>query len=89
MPTEQEHFDIYSKVIRQMSSDVTTIRTLDLGGDKLTKIGLLNIVSESNPFLGLRAIRLCLKYPELFISQLRAILRASVLGKVRLMYPMI
>jgi phosphotransferase system enzyme I (PtsI) len=89
IPTEQEHFDVYSKVIRQMSSDVTTIRTLDLGGDKLTKMRLLNIGGESNPFLGLRAIRLCLKYPKLFISQLRAILRASILGKVRLMYPMI
>jgi phosphotransferase system enzyme I (PtsI) len=89
IPTEQEHFDMYSKVIQQMSPYEATIRTFDLGGDKLTKIVLLNLGSESNPFLGLRAIRLCLKYPEIFIGQLRAILRASVLGKVKLMYPMI
>jgi phosphotransferase system enzyme I (PtsI) len=89
IPTEQEHFDIYSKVVKQMSPYATTIRTFDLGGDKLTKMGLLNIENESNPFLGLRSIRLCLKYPEIFISQLRSILRVSVLGKVKLMYPMI
>jgi phosphotransferase system enzyme I (PtsI) len=89
IPTEQEHFDMYSKVIQQMSPYEVTIRTFDLGGDKLTKIGLLNLGSESNPFLGLRAIRLCLKYPEIFIGHLRAILRASALGKVKLMYPMI
>jgi len=89
IPTEQEHFDIYSKVAQQMLPYAATIRTFDLGGDKLVKMGLLNLGGESNPFLGLRAIRLCLKYPEIFVSQLRAILRASVLGKVKLMYPMI
>jgi phosphotransferase system enzyme I (PtsI) len=89
IPTEQEHFDMYSKIVQQMLPYVATIRTFDLGGDKLAKIGLLNLGSESNPFLGLRAIRLCLKYPEIFVGQLRAILRTSVLGKVRLMYPMI
>ncbi|MDR0977871.1 MAG: phosphoenolpyruvate--protein phosphotransferase [Endomicrobium sp.] len=89
IPTEQEHFDIYSKVVQQISPYSATIRTFDLGGDKLPKIGLLDITVESNPFLGLRAIRLCLKYPEIFISQIRAILRASALGKVKLMYPMI
>jgi len=89
IPTEEEHFDIYSKVVQQISPYAITIRTFDLGGDKLTKMGLLNLGFESNPFLGLRSIRLCLKYPEIFISQLRAILRVSVLGKVKLMYPMI
>ncbi|MDR2395863.1 MAG: phosphoenolpyruvate--protein phosphotransferase [Endomicrobium sp.] len=89
IPTEQEHFDMYSKVIQQISPYEAKIRTFDLGGDKLTKIGSLNLGAESNPFLGLRAMRLCLKYPEIFIGQLRAILRASVLGKVKLMYPMI
>jgi phosphotransferase system enzyme I (PtsI) len=89
IPTEEEHFDTYSKVIQQISPYAITIRTFDLGGDKLTKMGLLNLGFESNPFLGLRSIRLCLKYPEIFISQLRAILRVSVLGKVKLMYPMI
>jgi phosphotransferase system enzyme I (PtsI) len=89
IPTEQEHFDTYFKVIQQISPYAITIRTFDLGGDKLTKMRLLNLNFESNPFLGLRSIRLCLKYPEIFISQLRAILRLSVLGKVKLMYPMI
>lgn len=89
IPTEEEHFDTYSKVVQQISPYAITIRTFDLGGDKLTKMGLLNLGFESNPFLGLRSIRLCLKYPEIFISQLRAILRVSVLGKVKLMYPMI
>ncbi|MDR2399005.1 MAG: phosphoenolpyruvate--protein phosphotransferase [Endomicrobium sp.] len=89
IPTEQEHFDIYSKVVKQIYPYATTIRTFDLGGDKLTRMGVLNIGNESNPFLGLRSIRLCLKYPEIFISQLRAILKVSVLGKVKLMYPMI
>jgi phosphotransferase system enzyme I (PtsI) len=89
IPTEDEHFDTYSKVVQQILPYAITIRTFDLGGDKLTKMGLLNLGFESNPFLGLRSIRLCLKYPEIFISQLRAILRVSVLGKVKLMYPMI
>ncbi|MDR2644821.1 MAG: phosphoenolpyruvate--protein phosphotransferase [Endomicrobium sp.] len=89
IPNEQEHFDTYSKVVQQISPYAITIRTFDLGGDKLTKMGLLNLGFESNPFLGLRSTRLCLKYPEIFISQLRAILRVSVLGKVKLMYPMI
>jgi phosphotransferase system enzyme I (PtsI) len=89
IPKEEEHFDTYSKVVQQISPYAITIRTFDLGGDKLTKMGLLNLGFESNPFLGLRSIRLCLKYPEIFISQLRAILRVSVLGKVKLMYPMI
>ncbi|MDR1662980.1 MAG: phosphoenolpyruvate--protein phosphotransferase [Endomicrobium sp.] len=89
IPKEQEHFDIYYRVVQEISPYAITIRTFDLGGDKLTKMGLLNLGFESNPSLGLRSIRLCLKYPEIFISQLRAILRVSVLGKVKLMYPMI
>jgi phosphotransferase system enzyme I (PtsI) len=90
MPSEQEHFEAYSKVVKEMSGYPTTIRTLDLGGDKFTKLGLLKLGQEQNPFLGLRAIRLCLKYPDdIFIPQLKGILRASAFGKVRLMYPMI
>jgi phosphotransferase system enzyme I (PtsI) len=89
MPTEEEHFDVYSKVIQQMAPYSVTIRTFDFGGDKLTRMGLLNLDDESNPFLGLRAIRLCLKYPEIFVSQLRGILRASAFGKIKLIYPMI
>jgi phosphotransferase system enzyme I (PtsI) len=89
MPSEEEHFEKYSKVVKEMSPHSTTIRTIDLGGDKLAKLGFLNIEQETNPFLGLRAIRLCLKYPDIFIDQLRGILRASAYGKIKLMYPMI
>ncbi|MDR1523521.1 MAG: phosphoenolpyruvate--protein phosphotransferase [Endomicrobium sp.] len=90
IPCEQEHFEAYYRVVKEMSGYPTTIRTVDLGGDKLAKFGLLKLGREQNPFLGLRAIRLCLKYPDdIFIPQLRGILRASAFGKVRLMYPMI
>ncbi|MDR1418088.1 MAG: phosphoenolpyruvate--protein phosphotransferase [Endomicrobium sp.] len=89
LPSEQEHFEEYYKVVREMSEYTTTIRTIDLGGDKFAKFGLLNVSTEQNPFLGLRAIRLCLKYPDVFITQLRGILRASAFGKIRIMYPMI
>jgi phosphotransferase system enzyme I (PtsI) len=65
------------------------IRTLDLGGDKLLPLGISGFDNEPNPFLGLRGIRLCLRFPELFKTQLRAILRASVEGKLKIMYPMI
>ncbi|MDR3071469.1 MAG: phosphoenolpyruvate--protein phosphotransferase [Endomicrobium sp.] len=89
IPSEQEHFDKYSKIVKEMTPYETTIRTVDLGGDRLTKLGLLNIGHEKNPFLGLRAMRLCLKHPDIFVDQLRGILKASAYGKVRLMYPMI
>ncbi|MDR1511377.1 MAG: phosphoenolpyruvate--protein phosphotransferase [Endomicrobium sp.] len=89
MPTEKDHFENYSKVAKIMSPYPTVIRTFDLGGDKLTKMGLLNVEQEKNPSLGLRAIRLSLKYPEIFIDQLRGVLRASAYGEIRLMYPMI
>ena len=65
------------------------IRTIDLGGDKIAKLGLMEVGKEANPFMGLRAIRFCLKYPEVFKVQLKGILRASVCGNVRIMYPMI
>jgi phosphotransferase system enzyme I (PtsI) len=87
LPTEEEHYDAYRKVAEQMKPNAVTIRTLDLGGDKF--LSQLNVPKEMNPFLGWRAIRLSLAMPELFKMQLRAILRASVHGKVRLMYPMI
>jgi phosphotransferase system enzyme I (PtsI) len=89
MPSEKDHFEEYFKVVKAMSPYPTIIRTIDLGGDKLTKMGLLNIEQEENPFLGLRAIRLCLKYPDIFVNQLRGVLKASAYGKIRLMYPMI
>ncbi|MDR3256980.1 MAG: phosphoenolpyruvate--protein phosphotransferase [Endomicrobium sp.] len=89
IPSEKDHLEKYLQVVKKMSPYPTVIRTVDLGGDKLAKMGLLNIEHEENPFLGLRAIRLCLKYPKIFIDQLRGILKASAYGKIRLMYPMI
>jgi phosphotransferase system enzyme I (PtsI) len=85
IPSEDEHFVNYVKIVKKMTPYVTVIRTVDLGGDKLFKLGSLS----KNPFLGLRAIRLCLKYPKIFINQLTGILRASAYGKIKLMYPMI
>ena len=89
MPTEEEHYHNYVKVVQQMLPYSVIIRTIDLGGDKLSHLGFEGFNTESNPFMGLRAIRLCLKYPAIFKVQLRAILRASAEGKVRIMYPMI
>ncbi|GHT24299.1 phosphoenolpyruvate--protein phosphotransferase [Endomicrobiia bacterium] len=89
MPSEKDHFEEYFKVAEAISPYPTIIRTIDLGGDKLTRMGLLSMKHEENPFLGLRAIRLCLKYPDIFVDQLRAVLKASAYGKIKLMYPMI
>jgi phosphotransferase system enzyme I (PtsI) len=89
IPNEQEHFQAYLKAAQNMKGLPTTIRTIDLGGDKLCEMGVIKIGRENNPFMGLRAIRLCLKYPEIFIEQLRGILRASSKSKIRLLYPMI
>jgi phosphotransferase system enzyme I (PtsI) len=88
-PTENEHYESYRKAVRGSFPFPVIIRTLDVGGDKLTALGLEGISPESNPFLGLRGIRLCLKYPEIFKTQLRAILRASTEGKIKIMYPMV
>lgn len=87
LPSEEEHFQNYKTVAQKMLPYSVIIRTVDLGGDKFRDS--LGLAPEANPFLGLRAIRLCLKYPELFKTQLRAILRASVYGKLKIMYPMI
>lgn len=87
LPTEEDSFKVYRHVVKTMSPDSVTIRTLDIGGDKF--ISQLNLPREINPFLGCRAIRLCLQRRDLFKTQLRAILRASVYGTVKLMYPMI
>lgn len=89
IPTEEEHYENYRAVARQMLPYSVIIRTMDLGGDKLGPLGVLGVDNEQNPFLGLRGIRLCLRYPDLFRAQLRAILRASVEGKLKIMYPMI
>ncbi len=86
-PTEEEQFEAYKQVLEQFKEKPVIIRTLDIGGDK--QIPYLNIEKELNPFLGIRAIRLCLKNTNLFKTQLRAILRASVYGNPKIMYPMI
>ncbi len=87
LPSEEEQFESYRHVARQSLPYATIIRTLDLGGDKF--LSRLNTRTEANPFLGLRAIRLCLAHPELFKTQLKAILRASHFGKIKMMFPMI
>jgi phosphotransferase system enzyme I (PtsI) len=87
LPTEEELFHDYKEVAEIMTPDPVAIRTLDLGGDKFASH--IEIANEMNPAMGLRAIRLCLKEPALFRTQLRAILRASTFGHVQLMFPMI
>ncbi len=88
-PDEAEQYDIYSRVVHELGGAPLTIRTLDLGADKQVDGGRRDAPPSTNPALGLRAIRLCLKEPGLFMPQLRAILRASRHGPVRLMLPMI
>jgi phosphotransferase system enzyme I (PtsI) len=88
-PDEEEHFDAYSRVVRALKGGTITIRTVDLGADKQVLDNRSHQGVVTNPALGLRAIRLCLKEPRLFRPQLRAILRASALGQVRMMIPMI
>ena len=86
-PREEELFEDYKQMAEIMAPNAVTIRTLDLGGDKFSS--KLALDREMNPALGLRAIRFCLKQPEIFKTQLRAILRASAFGKIRLLFPMI
>lgn len=86
-PSEEEHYEAYAQVVRDMQNRPVVIRTLDLGADKM---GMTRPAEpENNPFLGLRSIRLSLRNPALFRIQLRAILRAACLGDVRVMFPMI
>lgn len=87
LPSEEEHFETYRKVAEKFVRHPVTIRTFDLGGDKFAS--QLELAEEMNPAMGLRAIRFCLKEKEIFKPQLRAILRASTYGKVRMMFPMI
>ncbi len=87
LPTEEEQFEAYRLALRLSQPHPVTIRTLDLGGDKF--VAHLGLSTEMNPFLGLRAIRLCLAHPYVFKVQLRAILRASHFGPVRIMYPLV
>ncbi|MHB8784121.1 MAG: phosphoenolpyruvate--protein phosphotransferase, partial [Desulfobacteria bacterium] len=87
LPSEEEHFETYRKVVERFVRHPVTIRTFDLGGDKFAS--QIELADEMNPAMGLRAIRFCLKEKEIFKPQLRAILRASTYGKVRMMFPMI
>ena len=87
MPTEEEQFESYKRVAETMKDKLSIIRTLDAGGDK--NIPYLNLEKEENPFLGYRAIRLCLDNVGMFKMQLRAILRASAYGNLAIMFPMI
>ena len=87
MPTEESQFEVYKNVAEMMQDKEVIIRTLDIGGDKELKY--LKLEKEANPFLGFRAIRLCLDNLPLFKTQLRAILRASAFGKIEIMFPMI
>lgn len=87
LPSEDEQFSAYKQVAETMGDKPVTIRTLDLGGDKF--ISSLQIPADMTSYLGCRAIRFCLARPDIFKTQLRAILRASVFGNIRIMYPMI
>src|SRR6266516_3558234 len=88
LPSEDEQYEIYRKVAERVRPDPLIIRTFDLGGDKLAP-GTVDISDELNPFLGWRAIRVCLENTDIFKTQLRAILRASAVGNVKIMFPMI
>jgi phosphoenolpyruvate-protein phosphotransferase (PTS system enzyme I) len=87
LPTEEEQFEAYKAVLEGMESKPVVVRTLDIGGDK--ELPYLSLPKELNPFLGFRAIRLCLEEQGIFRTQLRALLRASVYGNLKIMFPMI
>ena len=87
-PSEQDHFEAYKKCVELLDGKPLTIRTVDLGADKYTRAFLEGNV-ERNPFLGLRSIRYCLKNLPMFKRQLRAVLRASALGKIKVMFPLV
>jgi len=88
LPTEEEQYETYRKVAERVHPNPLIIRTFDLGGDKLA-VGAVDVGDELNPFLGWRAIRFCLENIDIFKTQLRAILRAGVVGNVKVMFPMI
>ncbi len=91
IPTEQEHFKVYTKVLRSLKGETLTIRTADLGADKQldSQLSMRERPLAHNPAMGLRGIRLCLSDPSLFLPQLRAILRASARGPIRMLIPML
>lgn len=86
-PTEEAQFEAYKEVLEGMEGKAVVVRTMDIGGDK--ELPYLTLPHEMNPFLGYRAIRICLAQPDMFRTQLRALLRASVFGQLRIMFPMI
>lgn len=86
-PTEEEQFKVYREIAEKANGKEVIIRTLDIGGDK--QIDYMDLPKEDNPFLGYRAIRLCLDRVEIFKTQLKAILRASIFGDIKIMFPMI
>ncbi len=87
LPTEEEQFGIYKSIVQQSAPNSAIIRTFDIGGDKL--VGILGHQYEPNPFLGFRAIRIGLAYPDIMKTQLRALFRASAFGKLKIMFPMV
>ncbi|WP_404346862.1 phosphoenolpyruvate--protein phosphotransferase [Sutcliffiella horikoshii] len=87
LPTEDEQYKAYKEVLESMEGKPVVVRTLDIGGDK--ELPYLNLPKEMNPFLGFRAIRLCLEEQDIFRTQLRALLRASSYGNLKIMFPMI
>lgn len=87
LPTEDEQFEAYKAVLEEMGERPVVVRTLDIGGDK--ELPYLQLPHEMNPFLGYRALRICLDRPDLFRTQLRALLRASIYGKLYVMFPMV
>ena len=86
-PTEEEQFQAYKQEVQMMAGKKVIIRTLDIGADK--QVDYFNLGNEDNPAMGYRAIRICLRQPEIFKTQLRALLRAAVYGNLSIMYPMI
>lgn len=87
LPSETDQFEAYKEVLEKMENRIVVVRTLDIGGDK--ELPYLSLPQEMNPFLGYRAIRLCLDQPDIFNTQLRALLRASKYGNLAIMFPMI
>lgn len=87
LPTEEEQFNAYRRAVEQLNGERLVVRTLDIGGDK--PLQFMPLPKEMNPFLGYRAIRIALDRPEMFRTQLRALLRASEFGKINIMFPMI
>src|SRR5207244_298151 len=87
LPSEEEHFELYRKLAESLAPNWCVIRTFDLGGKKLAREVMGS--KEDNPVLGLRGLRLCMKHRDMFRTQLRALLRASAFGKLKIMFPLV